>query len=63
VDFRVKPDVTAPGVNVLSSIPGTGPESCNVTMSAAKGASLDAHQAMLRFDGLAHAALFTWIKQ
>jgi minor extracellular serine protease Vpr len=28
VDFRVKPDVTAPGVNVLSSIPGTGPESC-----------------------------------
>jgi subtilisin family serine protease len=28
VDFRVKPDVTAPGANVLSSIPGTGPESC-----------------------------------
>jgi minor extracellular serine protease Vpr len=28
VDFRVKPDVTAPGVNVLSSIPGSGPESC-----------------------------------
>jgi minor extracellular serine protease Vpr len=28
VDFRVKPDVTAPGVNVLSSIPNSGPESC-----------------------------------
>jgi subtilisin family serine protease len=28
VDFRVKPDVTAPGANVLSSIPGSGPESC-----------------------------------
>ncbi len=28
VDFRVKPDVTAPGVNVLSSIPSSGPESC-----------------------------------
>ena len=28
VDFRVKPDVVAPGANVLSSIPGTGPESC-----------------------------------
>jgi hypothetical protein len=31
-------------------------------MSAAKGASRDAHQAILRFGGLAHAALFTWIK-
>jgi minor extracellular serine protease Vpr len=31
VDFRVKPDVTAPGANVLSSIPGTGPESCTPT--------------------------------
>jgi hypothetical protein len=31
-------------------------------MSAAKDASLDAHQAILRFGGLAHAALFTWIK-
>ena len=28
VDFRIKPDVTAPGVNVLSSIPNSGPESC-----------------------------------
>src|SRR6266446_7036689 len=28
VDFRVKPDVTAPGVNVLSSIPGSGTETC-----------------------------------
>jgi minor extracellular serine protease Vpr len=28
VDFHAKPDVTAPGVNVLSSIPGAGPESC-----------------------------------
>jgi minor extracellular serine protease Vpr len=28
VDFRVKPDITAPGVNVLSSIPNSGPESC-----------------------------------
>jgi subtilisin family serine protease len=34
VDFRVKPDVTAPGVNVLSSIPGTGPESCTPTFGA-----------------------------
>jgi hypothetical protein len=31
-------------------------------MSADKGASLGAHQAILRFGGLAHAALFTWIK-
>jgi subtilisin family serine protease len=29
-DFRVKPDVIAPGVNVLSSIPSSGPESCAV---------------------------------
>jgi subtilisin family serine protease len=30
VDFRVKPDVMAPGVNVLSSVPGTdcGPTAC-----------------------------------
>src|SRR5262249_42646072 len=28
VDFRVKPDVTSPGVNVLSSIPGSGTQSC-----------------------------------
>src|SRR5439155_188989 len=28
VDFRVKPDVTSPGVNVLSSIPGSGTETC-----------------------------------
>jgi subtilisin family serine protease len=34
VDFRVKPDVTAPGVNVLSSIPGSGPESCVPTFPA-----------------------------
>jgi minor extracellular serine protease Vpr len=34
VDFRVKPDVTAPGVNVLSSIPGTGPESCTPAFPA-----------------------------
>jgi hypothetical protein len=33
-----------------------------VTMSAAKGAVPGAHQAMLRFGGLAHAAVFTWVK-
>jgi minor extracellular serine protease Vpr len=30
VDFRVKPDVVAPGVNVLSSITNSGPESCGL---------------------------------
>jgi subtilisin family serine protease len=34
VDFRIKPDVTAPGVNVLSSIPNSGPESCVPTFTA-----------------------------
>jgi len=33
VDFRVKPDVTAPGANVLSSIPNSGPESCVPTFA------------------------------
>jgi len=45
----------------FSLAPG-GSATVNVTMSAAKGASLGAHQAILRFGGLAHAALFTWIK-
>jgi minor extracellular serine protease Vpr len=48
--------------DVPFSIPAGGTATITVTMSAAKDASLDAHQAILRFGGLAHAALFTWIK-
>jgi hypothetical protein len=44
------------------SISAGGTTTITVTMSAGKGASLGAHQAILRFGGLAHAALFTWIK-
>jgi minor extracellular serine protease Vpr len=44
------------------SISAGGTATITVTMSADKGASLGAHQAILRFGGLAHAALFTWIK-
>jgi hypothetical protein len=48
--------------DVPFSIPAGGTATITVTMSAAKDASLDAHQAILRFGGLAHAVLFTWIK-
>src|SRR5713101_4002054 len=44
------------------SLPAGGTATITVTMSADKGASPDGHQAILRFGGLAHAALFTWIK-
>jgi minor extracellular serine protease Vpr len=44
------------------SIAAGGTATITVTMSAGKGASLGAHQAILRFGSLAHAALFTWIK-
>jgi len=44
------------------SLPAGGTATITVTMSADKGASPDGHQAILRFRGLAHAALFTWIK-
>ena len=45
----------------FSLAPG-GTATVNVAMSAAKGASPGGHQAILRFGGLAHGALFTWIK-
>jgi len=44
------------------SLAAGGTATVTVAMSAAKGASVGAHQAMLRFGGLAHAAVFTWIK-
>jgi subtilisin family serine protease len=44
------------------SLPAGGTATITVTMSAQKGAGLGAHQAILRFGGLAHAVLFTWIK-
>ena len=44
------------------SLPAGGTATITVTMSADKGASPNGHQAILRFGGLAHAALFTWIK-
>ncbi len=48
--------------DVPFSLPAGGTATITVTMSADKGASPDGHQAILRFGGLAHAALFTWIK-
>ena len=44
------------------SLPAGGTATITVTMSADKGASPNGHQAILRFGGLAHGALFTWIK-